>query len=275
MNSEPVMWAPGRLCFWGCSARWQGAVATVADVARAVRTAGSPNPLGHGNRRRRPEGSSRGSWASRADRAHRLPLGRPGAHQSPAHADARWRRDPGRPCRADCAGVPHHRPLSPSPTAPAPPSWRHSSLPRACTISLPARERRPQSISKIGRCSKIATRHDAALTGRAMERRDLRAVDPSMQAVIRDDHDLSALLHAGERHHVPRVAEAFRRQVRAASRSARWAPKTGRGIRQRLACRRRRSVGPEQRMSRSSSARCRRSPKGQPGKREARAEGAS
>ena len=40
-----------------------------------------------------------------------------------------------------------------------------------------------------------------------MERRDLRAVDPSIQAVVRDDHDLSALLHAGERHHVPRVAE--------------------------------------------------------------------
>jgi membrane-associated protease RseP (regulator of RpoE activity) len=32
--------------------------------------------------------------------------------------------------------------------------------------------------------------------------------DPSMQAVIRDDHNLFALLHAGERHRVPRVAEA-------------------------------------------------------------------
>ena len=79
-------------------------------------------------------------------------VSRPGAHQSPAHVDARWRRNPGRPCRADCAGVPHHRPRSLSPTAPVHPSWRHSSLPPACTISWPLGKRRPQSISKIGRC---------------------------------------------------------------------------------------------------------------------------
>ena len=215
-----------------------------------------------------------GRWPSCQPDPHRLPVGRPGAHQTPSHVDVRWPRNPGRPCRADCAGVPHHRPRSLLPTAPVHPSWHHSSLPQACTISWPPREASPSVDFENRPLRKITTRHDATLTRRTMERRDLRpAIHPC--------RPLYVIIIICSPCCMPANATAFlvwpRRPAPgpSASRSARGAPKTGRGIRQRLACRRRRSVGPEQGMNRSSSARCTRSPKGQPGKREARAEGAS